>query len=229
MVSPTALALGLTLLLGAVDYASEGILARYATLYKERFVSFVAGLSVTYIFLHLFPQVYSGAQAYPHLIFVLMLLGFVSYHLIEKWIYQHLPREQIIEEVEHEHAITIFFYHFFIGIVFVSLVSASVLNGMLYFIPVSLHVIINVLPHSHRFQHWRARLFFSSAPFLGAAFASIVSIPSIVNFGLLGLLAGLLLFLEAREVIPRKRKGSPAFFLLGVLIYGAVIAWTWTI
>src|SRR3989338_5137325 len=115
MVSPTALALGLTLLLGAVDYASEGILARYATLYKERFVSFVAGLSVTYIFLHLFPQVYSGAQAYPHLVFV-------SYHLIEKWIYQHLPREQIIEEVEHEHAITIFFSHFFIGIVFVSLV-----------------------------------------------------------------------------------------------------------
>jgi len=228
MVSTLQVALGLALLLGVVDYMSEGALTRRNAFFKERFVSFVAGLSVTYIFLHLFPLVYSGAQSLPRLIFIFMLLGFVTYHLIEKWIYKHVPREKIGKDIEREHAMTLFFYHFSIGIVFISLIRANVLDGLLFFVPVSLHVIVNALPHSHRFQRWSVKAFFSSAPFLGAVLAVVVQIPQIINFALLGVVAGLLLFLEAREVIPKKREGSPLFFILGVLLYGLLIIGSWS-
>jgi hypothetical protein len=227
MVSPIGIAFVLTFLLGVVDYFSEGVLATRDGKFKEVFVSFVAGLSVTYIFLHLFPQVYSGAQDYPRLIFLFMLFGFVFYHVAEKWVYQHAPRDKLRKEIEEQHAATLFFYHFLIGLVLVSLIQESLISGLLYFIPVSLHVIINVLPHSHKFRRWYIKAFFTGAPLFGVLVASLVDIPNVVNFGLLGVLAGLLLFLEAREVIPHKREGSVLFFLLGVIVYWALITSLW--
>ena len=51
MVSNVQLAVGLALLLGIVDYLSEGHFTRKRGLFKERLVSFAAGVSVSYIFL----------------------------------------------------------------------------------------------------------------------------------------------------------------------------------
>jgi hypothetical protein len=223
MVGIATIAIGLTALLWLIDYLTEGKLHLCRSETREKFVSFVAGLSVTYIFLHLFPLVYSGAEYLPRLTFLSMLAGFVVYHLVEKWIYQHAPREELGKEIEKEHAITLFIYQFSIGIVFISLIRTSIVDGLLYFIPVSLHVIISSLPHSHHFQKRSVKAFFTSAPFLGSLFALLVAIPDIVNVGLLGLVAGLLLFLEFREVISRKRKGSPLFFLVGAVLYGLLI------
>lgn len=229
MVSSVAVALGLVAFLAAINYFSEGALARTGGVVKERFVSFVAGLSASYIFLHLFPLVYSGTQVLQRLIFIAVLFGFVAYHLVEKWIYKHAPRDKIVREVEEEHAITLFFYHFFIGIVFVSLIEKDFVGGLLYFLPVSLHVIINSLPHSHRFQRKEVKALFAGAPFFGVLFGSGVPLPEVLHFALLGVVTGLLLFLEAREVIPEKRKGSALFFLVGVIAYGALIMWSWFI
>jgi hypothetical protein len=227
MISNVHLALILALILSIADYYSEGRFTRRKHAFKERFVSFVAGLSISYIFLHLFPQVYSGVEELRELIFILMLTGFTMYHVIEKWIYRHAPRDQINAEIEHEHAVTLFVYHFLIGIVFVSFMKTGIVGGLLYYIPVSLHVIINALPHSHKFQKWQRKMFYTSAPFLGAVLASIIPFSTLVNFALLGVVAGILLFLETREISPRRRHGSVPYFLLGVILYGLLIGFTW--
>lgn len=227
MVSNVQLAIGLAVLLGVIDYLSEGHFTRRKGLFKERLVSFAAGLSVSYIFLHLFPQIYLTAHEVPRLIFLAMLAGFVAYHAIEKLIYQYAPRDEVINDIELEHSVTLFFYHFAIGIVFLSLMRQTVLDGILFFIPVSLHVIINALPHAHRFQRMSVKAFFSSAPLLGVILALMVPIPPIIYALLFGIVAGLLLFVEAREVVPRRRAESIVWFLIGVVGYGFLIGVSW--
>jgi len=220
-------ALGLTFALGVIDFLSEGHFMRTKGVFKQRLVSFAAGISVAYLFLHLFPQLYSsiiGAdQSYQQLTFFLMMAGFISYHIIEKWIYQHARRDEIVKEVEIEHSLTLFFYHFIIGFVFVSLLHDGLENGLLYFIPLSLHIIINALPHSHRFRGNGVRLFFTSAPLLGAVVGSFFILPTLVQTTLLGLIAGILLFIEAREIVPKRRGESIAFFMVGVALFTVVI------
>ncbi|MBI4153183.1 hypothetical protein HY497_01550 [Candidatus Woesearchaeota archaeon] len=227
MVSNIQLAIILALLLGIVDYLSEGHFTRRKGLFKERLVSFAAGLSTSYIFLHLFPRVYSVAHEVPRLIFLSMLTGFVAYHAIEKLIYQYAPRDKVINDIELEHSFTLFFYHFAIGIVFLSLMEQSRLDGVLFFIPVSLHVIINALPHAHMFQRKVVKAFFSSAPLLGVLLAIVVPIPLVIYALLFGMVVGILLFVEAREVVPRRRAESIIWFLIGVVAYGFLIGVSW--
>lgn len=227
MISNVQLAVGLALLLGVIDYLSEGHFMRKRGLFKERLVSFAAGLSVSYIFLHLFPQVYTVAHDVPRLIFLSMLAGFVAYHALEKLIYQYAPRDEVINDIELEHSLTLFFYHFVIGIVFLSLMQQSRWDGVLFFIPVSLHVIINALPHAHRFQKMSVKAFFSSAPLLGVMVGWLVPIPTVIYALLFGLVAGILLFVEAREVAPRRRTESIVWFLIGVVGYGFLIGVSW--
>ena len=217
--------ISLTALLSLADFLSEGRFLR--SQFKQRLVSFAAGVSVAYIFLHLFPQIYfslfSSNLSIKNVTFFSMLIGFVSYHLIEKWIYHHAKRDEIVAEIEQQHVLTLFFYHFVIGIVFISLLKNNRVDGLLYFIPISLHVLINALPHSHRFEKKSVRAFFVSAPILGAILASLVTIPEVLDLMLLVMIAGILLFVEAREIAPSKRSESISFFLLGVITFVIVI------
>jgi len=217
--------ISLTAFLSLADFLSEGRFLR--SQFKQRLVSFAAGVSVAYIFLHLFPQIYfslfNSNISTKNVTFFAMLIGFVAYHLIEKWIYQHAKRDDIVAEIEQQHVLTLFFYHFVIGIVLLSLLKNDVVDGLLYFIPISMHVLINALPHSHRFDKKSVRAFFVSAPVLGAILASLVTIPEVLDLMLLGMIAGILLFVEAREIAPSKRSESISFFLLGVITFVIVI------
>jgi len=142
------------------------------------------------------------------------MLGFVAYHLAEKYVYQHAPRDKVVKDIEIEHSVALFFYHFVIGIVLIALIRDSLFAGLLFFIPVALHVVIDALPHSHAYRKWYIKLIFASATFFGALLAAFVSLPVVVNFALIGLVAGLLLFLELREVIPR-----------GIVLNGSAYVW----
>jgi len=175
----------------------------------------------------MFPFVYAQAQSLPRLTFVSMLAGFVAYHIAEKSIYKHTSRDNVVKKLEIQHSLTLFFYHFSIGAVFMSLIRVDLVSGFLFFLPVSLHVIINALPHSHRFQKPSVKAFFNSAPFVGSVFALVLPFPRVLTTALIGIVAGILLFIEVREVIPKKQKGSSSFFLLGVILYGILIGASW--
>ena len=56
---------------------------------KKRLVSFVAGVSITYIFLLLLPEIYKGINLLSEFLFLFILSGFALFHLIEKHVYQH--------------------------------------------------------------------------------------------------------------------------------------------
>ena len=183
--------IGLAFALAAVDFFSEGHFRRRKGVFKQRLVSFSAGISVAYIFLHLFPQLYQSITYVDYitkeLTFIFAMTGFVLYHLIEKYIYKYARRDDMINQVELEHSLTLFFYHGVIGMVFGTLARQNIVNGLLFFIPLSLHVIINALPHSHRFQETMVKAFFTSAPLLGAVAATLMDVPPLLTTLLLGI------------------------------------------
>lgn len=217
--------LALAVVLSIIDFLTEGIFFNRGKI-KEVVVSLAGGVSAAYIFLALLPLLYSGVAVLSKFLFVFVLLGFAAYYLIEKMIYQHTPREQIVHKIKVEHSVTLFFYHVIIGLELVALTKFDLFAGLLFFFPVMLHLIVDALPHQATKNVVR-KLLLTSGSVFGALFALLVEIPQTVHFALLGLMTGLLLFLEIREVIPQRRRGRAEFFVLGMVGYGALIIITW--
>ena len=68
MLSNIYIGLGLVALLTIADYISEGKFKNSKI--KEKVVSLGAGISTTYIFLHLFPNLYTGTQELSRFLFI---------------------------------------------------------------------------------------------------------------------------------------------------------------
>ncbi len=108
-------ALGMGLLLGIVHFFSEKLKPEEGAKHY-RIVSFAAGISIAYLFLDLLPHTYEAAIHLKNWVFLFLLLGFVIFHLAEKYIYQHSDQKKLELELKEIHSI-FFIYYFLVGIV----------------------------------------------------------------------------------------------------------------
>ena len=95
-------------IIGIAHYFNE-LFSLKSEKYRNKIISFSAGISITYIFLHLLPE-FIAAQI-NRFIFLSILLGFVIFHLVEKYIYQHSSEDKLLKELAIEDSITSFIYH----------------------------------------------------------------------------------------------------------------------
>ena len=207
--------------MGVAHYLSE-----FLNLEKEKYyaslTSFSAGISITYIFLDLFPQFSEGAIQINKFLFIFVLLGFILFHLVEKYIYLHSPKDKLMRKLAIEDSIISFFYHFIIGIIIVSFVKQGLFKGILFFIPVLFYTAVSTLPvDSTKFKS--IRFIISASTLLGVLFASSVSIALPVYYALLGTVIGILLFTVIRHSIPKGNEGKPISFIIGVVLYTLLI------
>ena len=122
-------ALVLGIILGIIHFYSEKLkLPDGANRY--RVISFAAGISIAYLFLNLLPHTYEAAAHLKNFVFVFLLLGFVLFHLAEKFIYKHADQKKLARELKEVHSISFFFYYFIIGIVLYDKVLTSQLEGI---------------------------------------------------------------------------------------------------
>jgi zinc transporter ZupT len=73
------------------------------------------------------------------------------------------------------------------------------------------------------------RILLSGSTLLGVLVAEIFVIPGIIYFILLSFVSGGLLHVAIREAIPHEKQSRPLYFLLGVVIYTALIIFLWGI
>ena len=223
-----AVGLILALILSVVDFFTEGLFSKSSP-NKMRFISISAGVSVSYIFLILLPEIYSGSIAISRLLFLAVLFGFGVFHIIEKYIRQNFTGPALRKEHRAVHSSTSFVYFFVVGFLLVKLAeSNSGLSSVLLFIPIMLHIIIDSLPRRHTKKH-HLRALSASSPFLGAILASFVDIGNIGNVALLGVVGGGLLYTVVRESLPRDREGRPMYFITGLLLFTVLILLLWNI
>jgi len=220
-----------SIVLGLTHFWNEKIQIRQEYV-RIRIISFVAGISVTYVFLNLLPEVYKGFETFDKLIFISLLIGFSTAHISEKYIYQHSAPQALKERLSSVHTIGFFLYHVFIGVILVRLDSFSNLDAVLFFLPVLFYSAVGLVAleqiHSKIWERPVVKFFLSLSTLLGVLIADIlIGFEPAFNL-LFGFIVGLFLYISMIDFVPRQARGRPEYFALGVLSYTLIIIATFT-
>lgn len=238
MVLAFVLSFILSFILGLSNYLSEKI-SFHCLRYRAEIISLVSGISVAYIFLSLLPELYEGVITTSRSLFVFVLIGFATFHIVEKFIQFHVGKGRISEELHLNHSLGLFLYDFSVGIVLANFLRMGFLEGILFFMAVLPHTALSNLSinrvhglHHHKemiIESKPIKLFLAGASLYGVIMATTYSVSTKISHTLTGLVAGILLYVVIRETLPKDKEGNPLLFVIGVLLYSALIFWIWTL
>ncbi len=191
----------------------------------------VAGLSLTYIFLHLIPKALPAKN--NELFFAFFLVGFVIFNIFESLIYSARSSKKRQKELKEEHATAFFIYNFLLGVSILFFLRNEIFIGILFFIPVALHALISAsaLREMHTIvkQNHLYKILLSISTILGILLALIFSLPDSVSRSIIGFVAGSLLYIIFRDLIPKENKCRMKYFLTGIGIMVILLAISWAI
>lgn len=192
--------------------------------YHVKLTSFSAGLFITYIFLFLFPELFEGVQLIGNRVFLLILLGFVIFHVLEKYIYQHVTnKKHLLHDLSVLHIGGFFADHFIVGVLlFLIFRDGNIFLSAFIFIPLLLHTISSSLSFTHLGEHFKKRrsitIFLAGAPLFGILTAYFLNLEHVNYLMILSFVVGAMLYIVVRDALPYGKTGNIFFFLLGFLI-----------
>lgn len=226
------IAILLSLFLGAIHFWNEKLFFKKETM-KVKTMSFVAGVSVTYLFLYLLPDLYKGVTHLEQWIFIFILLGFSLIHILEKYFYQHIKGEERLLRFKEIHFFIFFLYYFIIGIILVEFLEMNLWKGLLFFMPIGFYAAVSRISFEEVHIRLREQKFFrmllSLATFFGVLSASVILEQMFIYHILLAFIIGAFLYIVVMDFIPKEAKGRPEYFLLGAGLYTLFIILTWII
>lgn len=223
----TVIAILLAIILGIVQYLGESIFKACGRYYKH-VISFSAGVAITYLFLDLFPVFSFEVSNTNRFIFIFLLIGFVIFHIIEKYLYQHSKEGLLEKRLGIENQVIAFLYHFILGIIILDFSIQGLQEVIIFFIPILIYTAVSTLPISkHRSN--KINFIVSISTLLGVLFAGFIyiSISIEIKTALLGIVIGGLFFTIIRHSIPVGKEGKPLYFIIGVIIYSIIITINW--
>jgi len=197
-------------------------------IYFPSILSFSAGVSTTYVLLELFPLFSEAAFSINKILFLSLLIGFISHHLAEKTIYKHNRSHELVKMLSLEENIFYYIYHVILGIVLVVLINQSFVEGIFFAISIFAFTIVSNLPSTpHRSN--KRMILLSSSTFVGTLIGLFIwdLIPAWFEFTLIGLVTGVLLFTITRHHIPHGRKGRLGYFVFGFILFTILIVGKW--
>lgn len=209
----------------SIVYIISSWYSKHAERYHQHFLSLSSGMFMGIIFLEVFPEINDGAKIFGEAIYAVALAGFVIYHLMEKYVYQHTGDiKKRIKELGYFHVLGFLFNNIIDGFILALLMiaAATFLNVFIVLIPFFLNNVAESMALRHLNDKFRfgfvGQFILSFSLFLGTVLAVLLSF-SRINFQLLiALFTGFLLYFVTRDAIPRGRYGKPALFLFGALI-----------
>ena len=212
----------LALVLSIINFYSEDIEKLFAKK-KHRFVTFAAGFSIAYLFLSLLPESIKSEAALQQWLFIFMLVGFALFRLAEVIVYRHSKGSKRRKELREEHSIAFFIYHALIGVSIVYFLGQSLRQGILFFVPVTFHVMATSAAlselHGSVRRNVLTRILLSIAPLLGVILAVVYPFSLPVFGALVGTVLGALFFVVIKELLPARIKEGPQFFLMGIFTF----------
>ena len=195
--------------------------------YKSQVVSFIAGVSIAYLFLYFLPELTAGVKYLDKLLFTLMLIGFSVFHLLEKYFYQHAKKEKLLKDLREIHSVLFFIYHTLLGVVLVRVFEVGPRQGLLFFIPAFFHTAMSSVSlnevHKSLKENFLTKLVLSVTPLIGVWIGLTFTIKETFFYGTLGFMGGALLYVVIRETLPKEEKGKPLWFVLGLLFYAVLL------
>ena len=226
MNQPQMASLGLALALGIVHFLGEGLKIPEGTKHY-RLISFAAGISIGYLFLDLLPHTYEAASHLKNSVFLFLLLGFATVHLVEKYFYQHGKKAELYHNFKILHSVTFFLYYFLVGCVLVELTQTSILEGVLFVFPVMFHAALSSASlseiHGHFSPNTKERILLSLAAPAGVLLTFLVPLPLTMHNITISAIAGILLYVFVKEFLPEREQGQPIFFIFGLITFYLVL------
>lgn len=204
---------------------------------EGRMASFAGGIAVTYVFLHLLPEIVLGNEAIgqalqdvvdpsPLLelaIFLVALAGFTAFYGLERLAVHRADTGGVYAV----HLGAFMLYNALITYTMALRIRTGVAFAVLFVIAMGLHFVLTdrglAEAYGTRFRR-NGRLLLATSLLLGWL-ASVVAAPTrtLVVSLLTALLGGSILLNVFKEEIPSQRRGSFGYFLLGLVLYAALL------
>ncbi|MGF1482236.1 MAG: hypothetical protein ACFB4I_22615 [Cyanophyceae cyanobacterium] len=219
--------IGLTLLV-AVALSAIHIWAQplHRLLFREEEMaaSFSGGMAITYVFIHLLPELDQGEHLLGTSIYLVVLLGFLIFYGMQSLVWQN--NGQRLSQSRLIFAIELGFYSLYNGLLIYAIpeqFKQLFPFTLLYLISISFHILHNDygLTKKHRslFSSW-GRYCLVSVIFM-AFFIDVFTEPAneVVSDFLIAILAGSIMFNVFYEELPSPKSSSFGWFLAGVCVY----------
>ncbi|MCW3999168.1 MAG: hypothetical protein NWE93_02905 [Candidatus Bathyarchaeota archaeon] len=226
-------------------------ISKYVGRHKASVLSLFGGVTATYVFLDLLPSLEQSSQylkqiggsiplitLYEDAIFLVVLVGFLLFFVLEHAAVRSRRKTQMAsgEGIMYAqasrrlfllHLFTVAFPCFIFSYLFIFELEAGALSAALYLTAVSMHLFITsetMLEHYKRLQATWGRYVLSAVPLVGWV-ASLFFPESIAEaYVLLAFISGVILYHAIRGELPTTlRRTSIVFFLVGALVYAAIL------
>lgn len=235
---PAVLAVLAGLLLSAIHLFGGRLLMVDATP-RDRLLSAAGGVSVTYVFLHLLPEVPIAGQTIaggiPVTLFieshayVLALAGFVAFYGLEWYV------RDVDDSTEEEttppgtfwiHIGSFAAYNTLIGYLIVHREDQGAVSLLLFVVAIGLHMLVNDvgLRHHHceRYRDY-GRWVLSAAVIGGVAVGLVTRVTDVLVAALFAFIGGGIILNVIKEELPEHRKSKFPAFAAGTIVYTVLL------
>ena len=219
------LSLGFAFLIGLVHFFGEEI-DEYLDSKHLLLASFSAGLTVSYFFLAMLPEM-SEASVNLEYEFLFALGGFSTFYVLEEVIYERGSNlSKVRKEFKELHSVFIFLYHFAIGFLIYFLMAHGRGQALLFYVPVLVHTAVNSLAikemHEEMLDKAWVKLSASFSAVLGVLTSYMVDPSQAVSYSVFGFIGGMFLYIVVHDALdPRKER--PVGFMIGAAIFSLVV------
>ncbi len=219
MLVPFLMAVALSL----VEFFSEAVAPRIEKYHKE-ILALNGGLMLGFLFLVIFPELFDTVAEIDNKAFFFLLLGFVVFHLAERFVYGHAhSHHERTRELNELHLIGVSAMGLIEGMaLFFSVNLIGTRSGELIFLPLLLNAFNASIYMSHISRHvtknrvWDAVL--AMGPVAGFVIAVALSPAGPAAHVLFAFVAGALLYVVIRDILPSEEHRDPGLFTIGILL-----------
>ena len=181
-------------------------------------LSYGGGTLLATIFLVFLPETVHLTPT--NLVYPLILIGFISFFITEKYLYQHVKEPRTLEkDLYHLHATGFFIDHFIKGFILITIIELRPLLGLITAIPFLIHTLSSsiALQEIHKIKKRnKDKIFLSTSTLIGTITGILFKIHPTIERIILAFVLGMMLFMVSRDILPKKKEGKPKYILLGV-------------
>lgn len=229
----------------ALVHLFAGRLQQLHAVPRSGWLSFAGGVSVAYVFIHIFPELEEAQQAlgtHDALTFIeyhaylVALIGLATFYGLERLVKQDRRRQATLKQSPETqtspgsgvfwlHVGSFALYNALIGYLLVH--REDDLHGLLFFcLAMAFHFLVNdhgLADHHHDVYRHQGRWVLSSAVIIGWGMGQWMEVSELVTGTLFALLAGGVILNVLKEELPEERQSRFFPFALGAALYAALL------
>lgn len=211
---------------------------------RSKWLSLAGGISVAYVFVHIFPELPEWQEqlsenipalyrSTEHHVYLIALLGFSVYYVLERLVRATGSHKSSASSTEEHnpgifwlHITSFAFYNVLTGYLLVNREEKDIKNLLFFFFALLLHFLVNDFGlHQHHKQVYgqKGRWVLSIAVMAGWLAGTFVILQPAVISTCFSFLAGGIVLNVMKEELPEDRNSSSLSFIIGAGLYTALL------